>query len=94
MPADIFRGPASSKWAERFRKILQTGLGAVARRKSGAPPYHSWERGLNEHTNGLDRSHRTEATTLSSCMDAPGDASIFEELGASGTFCIVAGRGR
>ena len=35
-----------------------------------AKPYHSWERGLNEHTNGLVRQYFPKATDFSTITDA------------------------
>jgi transposase, IS30 family len=32
-----------------------------------ATPYHSWERGLNEHTNGLVRQYLPKGVTFSAC---------------------------
>ena len=35
-----------------------------------ARPYHSWERGLNEHTNGLVREYFPKATDSRQVSDA------------------------
>jgi len=35
-----------------------------------AKPYHSWERGLNEHTNGLFRQYFPKGSDLSILSDA------------------------
>jgi IS30 family transposase len=37
-----------------------------------AKPYHSWERGLNKHTNGLFRQHFPKGSDLSILSDARG----------------------
>ena len=34
-----------------------------------ATPYHSWERGLNEHTNGLVRQYFPKKTDFSTISD-------------------------
>ncbi len=39
-----------------------------------AKPYHSWERGLNEHTNGLVRQYLPKGTRFSACSQAQLDA--------------------
>jgi IS30 family transposase len=43
-----------------------------------ATPYHSWERGLNEHTNGLIRQYLPKSTDLS--LVSPKDLQRIEDL--------------
>ena len=43
-----------------------------------ARPYHSWERGLNEHTNGLVRQYLPKNERLDAVTD--GEVKIFENL--------------
>ena len=46
---------------------IATSLGALS---YFAKPYHSWERGLNEHTNGLFRQYFPKGSDLSILSDA------------------------
>ena len=46
---------------------IATSLGALS---YFAKPYHSWERGLNEHTNGLFRQHFPKGSDFSILSDA------------------------
>ena len=46
---------------------IATSLGALS---DFAKPYHSWERGLNEHTNGLFRQYFPKGSDLSILSDA------------------------
>ena len=46
---------------------IATSLGALS---YFAKPYHSWERGLNEHTNGLFRQYFPKGSDFSILSDA------------------------
>jgi transposase, IS30 family len=50
-------------WHELISELLKTDC-------YFATPYHSWERGLNEHTNGLVRQYFPKSTNLKKISEA------------------------
>ena len=56
-------------------------VAALGAKSYFAKPYHSWERGLNEHTNGLVRQYFPKGTDFSMLSNAD-----VQRLGA-GTSC-------
>ena len=51
-------------------QIYALKKGGLSARFYFARPYHSWERGLDEHTNGLVRQHFPMATEFTEVRDA------------------------
>jgi IS30 family transposase len=45
-------------------------VAALGAKSYFAKPYHSWERGLNEHTNGLVRQYFPKGTDFSTLSNA------------------------
>lgn len=58
-------------WHEKIAKQLKTKL-------YFAHPYHSWERGVNENTNGLLRQYFPKGTNLKNVMQKEVDAAVFK----------------
>ena len=65
----VNRTPVTYDNGKEFAAHAQivTSLGALS---YFAKPYHSWERGLNEHTNGLFRQYFPKGSDLSILSDA------------------------
>src|ERR1019366_5078781 len=55
---------------QRKRVRLAEIVAALGAKSYFAKPYHSWERGLNEHTNGLVRQYFPKGTDFSTLSNA------------------------